>query len=128
MSENRAVSVDVRDNRTRSKRGTMQLSVGPDSGDLRGHDDKMLQADIEYLARFGGGVLKLLPGEFTLRNSVYLRPLVTLEGSGESTVRKKADGVESPFARLSEWFENQVEVEDGRRFRVGDGVMRRRRK
>ena len=114
--------IDPRDNRTSSRRGTMQLSVGP-LGDLRGDDDKVLQAGIEYLARFGGGLLKLLPGEFTLRNSIYLRPRVSLEGSGETTVLKKAEGTKSPFARLSEWFETEVEVEDGSLFRVGDGVM-----
>ena len=101
----------------------MQLSVGPHGADLRGDDDKVLQAGIEYLARFGGGLLKLLPGEFTLRNSIYLRPRVSLEGSGETTVLKKAEGTKSPFARLSEWFETEVEVEDGSLFRVGDGVM-----
>ena len=115
--------IDPRDNRTASRQGIMQLSVGIDDGDLRGADDKVLQAGIEYLARFGGGVLKLLPGEFVLRNSVYLRSRVTLEGSGEATVLRKGDGAISPFARLSEWFETEVEVEDGSRFRVGDGVM-----
>ncbi len=117
--------MDVRDNRTRSRRGRMQLSVGPEGGDLRGDDDKVLQAGIEYLARFGGGVLKLLQGEFTLRNSLVLRPNVALEGCGAGTVLKKARGTRSPFARLSEWFETQVQVEDGSRFRVGDGVMLR---
>jgi parallel beta-helix repeat protein len=101
----------------------MQVSVGPDDGDLRGADDKILQAGIEYLVRLGGGILKVLPGEFTLRNSIYLHAQVTLEGSGETTVLRKASGVTSPFARLSEWFETEVEVEDGRGFRVGDGVM-----
>ena len=103
----------------------MRLSVGPGGGDLRGDDDKVLQAGIEYLARFGGGLLKLLQGEFTLRNSLYLRSNVDLEGCGEDTVLKKAQGARSPFARLSEWFETQVQVEDGSRFRVGDGVMLR---
>lgn len=119
------MQMDVRDNRTRSRRGTMRLSVGPKDGDLGGDDDKVLQAGIEYLARFGGGLLKLLPGEFTLRNSIYLRPGVDLEGCGEDSVLKKAPGARSPFARLSEWFETQVQVEDGSRFRVGDGVMLR---
>ena len=102
------MQMDVRDNRTRSRRGTMGLSVGPKEGDLRGDDDKVLQAGIEYLARFGGGLLKVLQGEFTLRNSLYLRPNVDLEGCGEDTVLKKAPGARSPFARLSEWFETQV--------------------
>ena len=101
----------------------MQLSVGPDDGDLRGADDKILQAGIEYLVRVGGGTLKLLAGEFTLRNSIYLQAHVTLEGSGTATVLKKAAGTKSPFARLSEWFETEVEVEDGSGFRPGDGVM-----
>lgn len=101
----------------------MQLSVGPNDGDLRGDDDKILQAGIEYLVRFGGGILKLLPGEFTLRNSIYLHAKVSLEGSGETTVLRKAAVSTSHFARLSEWFETEVEVEDGSLFRVGDGVM-----
>ncbi len=51
------MNIDPRDNRTRARRGKITLSVGPQSGDLPGIDDKALQAALDYLNRLGGGLL-----------------------------------------------------------------------
>ena len=74
-------------------RQTLVLTLGQTEGDFQGKDDKGIQAAIEYLNRLGGGTLRLLPGRYTLRNSIYLRPRITLQGSGDTTILEKADSV-----------------------------------
>ena len=101
------------------------LTVGQGEGDLQGTDDKIIQAGIDYLYRLGGGVLQVLPGVYTMNNSVFLRPNVMLKGSGENTVLKKSPGVVTPLVRDSDWYEYGVEVEDTAGFRPGSGIMLR---
>src|SRR5262245_11409558 len=50
----------------------LTLTVGPGKADLVGGDDKVIQAAVDYVARLGGGTVQLLPGQFRLRNAVYL--------------------------------------------------------
>jgi hypothetical protein len=92
---------------------------------LRGTDGKVIQAGIEYLNRLGGGTLRILPGTYTLQNAVYLRPNVILQGSGETTILRKADGVVTPLVRDSDWFEYGVQVKDAKGFTPGGGIMLR---
>ncbi len=101
------------------------LVVGQNQGDLQGKDDKVIQAGIEYLNRLGGGTLRLLPGTYTLRNAIYLRSNITLEGSGETTILEKADGVVTPLVHDVDWFEYGVQVKDPAGFLPGDGIMLR---
>jgi len=103
------------------------LTVGQTEGDLQGKDDKILQAGIEYLHRLGGGTLRILPGTYTLNNALHLRPHITLHGSGETTILRKADGVVTPVMRDSDWFEYGVQVKDPAGFVPGGGIMLRSR-
>jgi len=101
------------------------LTVGQTEGDLQGRDDKVLQAGVEYLHRLGGGTLRILPGTYTLQNAIYLRPHITLQGSGEATVVRKADSVVTPLVRDSDWFEYGVQVQNPAGFAPGGGIMLR---
>lgn len=101
------------------------LTVGQMEGDLQGKDDKVIQAGIEYLHRLGGGTLRILPGTYTLRNAIHLRPHITLQGSGETTVLRKADGVVTALVRDSDWYEYGVQVKDANGLAPGDGIMLR---
>jgi parallel beta helix pectate lyase-like protein len=116
---------DPTDNRTRSAANRMTLTVGVDSSDLVGSDDRTIQAGVDYLSRLGGGTLQLSAGEFLLRNAVFLRPHITVRGMGADTVLRKAAGACSPLARDSDWYESRVVVEDGRGFTPGCGIMLR---
>jgi endoglucanase len=107
------------------QRQNMILTVGQTEGDLQGKDDKIIQAGIEYLNRLGGGTLHILPGTYTLRNAIYLRPGIILQGSGENTVLRKADSVVTTLARDSDWFEYGVQVNDANGFTQGAGIMLR---
>ena len=46
---------------------TLVLTVGQTEGDLRGSDDKAIQAGVDYLHRLGGGLLLLGGGRRVLR-------------------------------------------------------------
>jgi len=104
------------------------LTVGQTEGDLRGKDDKVIQAGIDYLRRLGGGTLNILAGVYNLNNAVYLRPNITLKGSGEETVLRKNDSVVTALKRDSDWFEYGVQVDDVKGFAPGGGIMLRSKK
>jgi hypothetical protein len=110
-------------NRPIRTRQTLVLAVGQTEGDLQGRDDKIVQAGIDYLHRLGGGTLRLLPGTYTLRNAIYLRPNITLQGAGAATILRKAASVVTPLARDSDWFEYGVQVKDIKGFTPGGGLM-----
>jgi hypothetical protein len=112
-------------NRPMRDRQSLVLTVGQTEGDLQGKDDKVIQAGVEYLNRLGGGTLRLLPGTYTLHNAIHLRPNVTLQGSGETTILRKADSVVTPLVRDSDWFEYGVQVKDATGFTPGGGIMLR---
>jgi len=101
------------------------LTVGQTEGNLQGRDDKVIQAGIEYLNRVGGGTLHILPGVYNLQNAIYLHPNITLRGSGENTVLRKAGSVVTPLSRDSDWFEYGVQVNDIKGFVPGGGIMLR---
>ncbi len=115
-------------NRPMRNRRNLVLTVGQTEGDLQGRDDKTIQAGIEYLDRLGGGTLHILPGVYNLQNAIYLRPNITLRGSGERTVLRKADSVVTPLLRDSDWFEYGVQVKDVKGFTPGGGIMLRSKK
>jgi parallel beta-helix repeat protein len=112
-------------NRPMRERRSPVLTVGRTEGDLRGQDDKVIQAGIDYVSRLGGGTVRVLPGTYHLRNAIYLRPHVTLQGAGEQTILRKSDSVVTPLVRDSDWFEYGVEVKDARGFTPGGGIMLR---
>jgi hypothetical protein len=99
------------------------LTVGQTEGDLQGKDDKIIQAGIEYLNRLGGGTLRLLPGTYTLQNAIYLRPNITLQGAGATTILRKSASVVTPLARDSDWFEYGIQVKNAKGFTPGGGIM-----
>ena len=101
------------------------LTVGQDKGDLQGKDNKVIQAGIEYLHRMGGGVLQIYPGIYNMYNALYLRPNITIRGSGENTVLRKTDGVVALIRRDVDWYEYAVQVENVKGFIPGGGIMLR---
>ena len=113
------------DNRTRTTPRPLVLTVGHDDGDLRGDDDRVLQAGADYLHRLGGGVLQILPGTYTMRNALYLHPHLTVRGAGEDTVLKKAPSDCTRVSRDSDWYENKVTVDDPAVFAPGCGILLR---
>lgn len=100
----------------------LELTVGPTTGDLVGKTDRVLQAAVDYVARLGGGTVRLLPGTFTLRNAVQLPSRLRLIGSGPETIITRIPSQTVPLAADSDWYDQEITLSKSQGFRVGDGV------
>jgi hypothetical protein len=105
----------------------LTLTVGPRNGDLVGADDKVIQAAADYVARLGGGTVRLLPGTYRMRNSVFLPSRVRLLGCGADSLLIKQPSLSTRLAADSDWYDQEITLADPRGFRVGDGVCLRAR-
>lgn len=105
----------------------LTLTVGPDGkgADLIGRDDKVIQAALGYVARLGGGTVRLLPGTYTLRCPVVLPSRVRLVGSGLETILTKIPSRTVALAGDSDWYDREITLEGAHGFQVGDGVVLR---
>lgn len=99
------------------------ITVGSKEGDLIGSTEKVLQAAVDAVARLGGGTVKVLPGTYRLRNSVYLASKVRIVGSGVDSVLIKEPSTKTKLVVDSDWYDQEVTLEDAKDFRVGDGVV-----
>ncbi len=102
--------------------GAVTLTVGQTAGDLRGTDNRVIQAAIDYVARLGGGTVTLLPGTYELADSVHLRSHVTLRGGGDGVVLRKDAGFQVPLTTDGDYGEAQVSVAAPERWRPGMGL------
>jgi len=98
------------------------VTVGTDEGEIRGTDQKALQAAVDYVASLGGGTVEIGAGEFTMRDSLHLRSHVTVRGQGAKTILRKAPGALSPLQIDGDYGEEQVTLKDPSGFEVGDGI------
>lgn len=98
------------------------VTVGPEDGMFRGADHFAIQGALDYASALGGGIVRILPGLYTLRNALRLPAGTTLRGYGAETVLRKADAVGTTLTREIVWYERLVEVEDTRGFAVGIGI------
>ena len=100
----------------------LTITVGPSGADLIGTGDKAIQAAVDYVARLGSGTVRILPGEYRLRNSVFLKTGVRILGSGPESVLVKEPCVETTLAEDSDWYDQEITLKESSGFQVGDGV------
>jgi hypothetical protein len=105
----------------------IEITVGPQKADLVGSGEKAIQAAVDYVSRWGGGTVRLLPGNYRLRNAVLLQPRVRLVGSGLDSVLIKEPSVKTKLAENTDFYEQEIALADASGFRVGDGVCLRAR-
>ncbi len=103
----------------------LTVTVGPKHADLTGTDDKVIQAAVDYVTRLGGGTVRILPGTYTLRNSIFLSSGIRLLGSGPDSVLTKIPSTTVALEKNSDWYDREITVADARSFRVGDGIVLR---
>ncbi len=99
-----------------------RITVGRENADLIGDDNRMLQAAVDYIAGLGGGLVEIGAGEYLMRDSLHLRPNVTVRGVKGRTILRKAPSVVSALALDGDFGEQQITVEDPKGFAVGYGV------
>jgi hypothetical protein len=103
----------------------LTVTVGNKDADIVGTDQRAIQAAVDHVARLGGGTVRILAGEYHLRNAVYLQSGVNLVGEGEGTRLIKEPSATTPLAMDSDWFDQEITLKDASQFRVGDGVCLR---
>src|SRR5216117_624535 len=100
----------------------LTVTVGPKKADLVGSTDRVIQAAVDYVARRGGGTVRVLPGTYRLRNSIFLESKVRLLGSGEDSVLLKEPSVTTKLIVDGDHWDQEVTLADPKGFQVGDGV------
>lgn len=104
----------------------LTLSVGPAKADIAGASEKAIQAAVDAVARFGGGTVRILPGTYRFRNSVFLASNVRVVGSGLDSVIVKEPSVSVKLAEDSDWYDQEVTLAAGaEQLRLGDGICLR---
>lgn len=98
------------------------ITVGKESADLVGTDNRVLQAAVDYIAGLGGGTVEIGRGEFLMHDSLHLGSNVTVRGKKGQTILRKADAVESLLVLDGDFGEQQIAVKDPAGFEVGYGV------
>src|SRR5438876_672626 len=99
--------------------GRPRITVGLNDGDITGADNRALQAAVDYVASLGGGTVEIGPGEYLMRDSLHLRPQVTLKGVPGKPVLRKARSVASALKVDGDYGEEQFTVENPAGFAVG---------
>ncbi|MGD9496405.1 MAG: right-handed parallel beta-helix repeat-containing protein [Armatimonadota bacterium] len=101
------------------------VSVGQRKGDFVGRDHMALQAAVDYVARLGGGTVRIGPGTWEMGNSLFIRDRVHIVGAGDDTVLHKCPSAATPLADDIDWYGTSVRVINPRLFRVGGGILLR---
>ncbi|UCD49437.1 MAG: hypothetical protein JSW27_18130, partial [Phycisphaerales bacterium] len=63
-----------------------RITVGQADADLIGTDNRVLQAAVDYIANLGGGLVEIGPDQYTMHDSLHLRPNVTVRGTKDQTI------------------------------------------
>jgi hypothetical protein len=103
-------------------RQQLTITVGPKDADLVGSTDRVIQAAVDYVARKGGGTVRVLPGTYRMRNSVFLQSKVRILGNGTDSVLFKEPSATTKLIVDGDHWHQEVALADPRGFRVGDGV------
>lgn len=86
-----------------------------DTGTKSGEPSSVAFATLATLACVGAG-------EFLVRDSLHLRPHVTVRGQGERILLRKARAASSPLELDGDFGEEQITLKNPGGFAVGDGV------
>jgi hypothetical protein len=100
----------------------LTITVGHKKADLVGTTDRVIQAAVDYVARRGGGSVRVLPGTYRLRNSIFLQSKVRLVGSGTETVLFKEPSVTTKLIVDGDHWDQEITLANPKGFEVGDGV------
>ena len=101
----------------------LEITVGLKNADLNGSGDRVIQAAVDYVKRLGGGTVRILPGTYTLRNSIYLPSKLRLIGSGPESIITKNASETIAITDDSDWYDQEITLASTGDFKVGDGVV-----
>src|SRR5688572_1930470 len=98
------------------------ITVGSQKADLVGTTDRVIQAAVDYVTRLGGGTVRVLPGTYRLRNSIFLQSKVRIVGSGPDSVLFKEPSVTTKLIVDGDHWDQEITLADPNGFQVRDGV------
>jgi len=98
------------------------VTVGINSADIIGNDNRALQTAVDYVGNLGGGVVEIGPGEYLMHDSLHLRSRVTVRGAGDKTALKKDREHRSLLAADGDFGEAAITVQNQEGFGIGGGV------
>jgi hypothetical protein len=99
------------------------ITVGQSNADIIGSNNNAIQAAIDMVCYRGGGTVRLLPGEYTLSNALYLRSNVNLIGDKEKTILKREPAVSSRLLIDADLYQKEITPKDPSLFKVGMGII-----
>lgn len=99
------------------------IIVGLEKADVQGYTSQAIQTAIDALHFLGGGIVKILPGNYEAVAPIKLYSNITLIGSGNSTVLKKSKGFRTRFVIDAGYGELQLTVADPSGFTPGMGIL-----
>jgi parallel beta-helix repeat protein len=100
----------------------LNLTVGPQSGDIVGSDSLALQAAVDRVARDGSGTVLVRPGTYTMLDALHLRSGVRVKGVGAPPVLQNADSLAAPLAEDAGHGADRILLTDASGFLKGMGV------
>src|SRR6185369_9910464 len=103
----------------------LTITVGPQKADLVGSNEKVIQAAVDSMARWGGGTVRILPGTYRFRNAVYLPSNVRILGSGLDSVIVKEPTISAKLSQDSDWFDQEITFASLGGLQIGDGICLR---
>jgi len=103
----------------------LTITVGNRDADIVGADQRAIQGALDQVARLGGGTVRVLAGDYRLRNAIVLPSGVRLVGAGAGTVLVKEPSSTSALEADSDWYDQEITLRDAAGFRLGDGVCLR---
>lgn len=104
------------------KRKIEEITVGPSGADVVGTTNRAIQIAIDALFSRGGGVVRILPGEYLCADAVRLRTGIALLGDRDKTILRRGPLVWSRLKLDADTSETQITPTDAARFRPGMGV------
>lgn len=101
-----------------------KVTVGQNGyGDFQGDTNKAVQSAIDYVSKYGGGIVQILPGTYHFSNAIYLQSHIQLIGSGaDKTIFIKEPSVKTDLLKEADWYEQCVSIMNPEQFKVGDGL------
>lgn len=99
-----------------------ELTVGATGADVVGTAGVAIQSALHIAAKRNINVVRILKGEYLLKNSIILSQGMTLCGEGEDTILKKDIFSESPLVADANWYQRTVKVKEPHLFPIGCGV------
>jgi parallel beta-helix repeat protein len=98
------------------------ITVGRENADIIGSDQRALQAAVDYVAGLGGGTVEIGAGEFTMHDSLHVRPFVTVRGIKDKTILRKDKAAISKLGVDGDYGEEQITLTNPDGFTIGQGV------